>query len=87
MMCVACRADPGLVKVSVPEARRLLRLATTPMTATARQPGHAWRHWRRRHQARVARPSKLPSPGPPRSTIKPGMAATAVCIRPRAPRR
>jgi SRSO17 transposase len=45
--------DPGLVKVSVPEARRLLRLATTPMTATARQPGHAWPHWRRRHQARA----------------------------------
>src|SRR5215469_2456672 len=33
--------DPGLVKVSVPEARRL-RLATTPMTATPRQLGHAW---------------------------------------------
>jgi hypothetical protein len=43
--------DPGLVKVSVPEARRLLRLATTPMTATARQAGYAWSHWRRKHQA------------------------------------
>ena len=28
--------DPGLVKVSVPEARRLLRLATTPMSQAAR---------------------------------------------------
>jgi hypothetical protein len=45
--------DPGLVKVSVPEARRLLRLATTPMTATARQAGHAWSRWRRKHQARA----------------------------------
>jgi len=45
--------DPGLVKVSVPEARRLLRLATTPMTATAGQLGHAWSRWRRKHQARA----------------------------------
>ena len=45
--------DPGLVKVSVPEARRLLRLATTPMTATARQLGYAWSQWRRKHQARA----------------------------------
>jgi SRSO17 transposase len=45
--------DPGLVKVSVPEARRLLRLATTPMTATARQLGYAWSRWRRKHQARA----------------------------------
>jgi hypothetical protein len=45
--------DPGLVKVSVPEARHLLRLATTPMTATARQLGHAWSQWRRKHQARA----------------------------------
>ena len=45
--------DPGMVKVSVPEARRLLRLATTPMTATARQLGYAWSHWRRKHQARA----------------------------------
>ncbi len=45
--------DPGLVKVSVPEARRLLRLATLPMTATARQSGHAWSQWRRKHQARA----------------------------------
>ena len=45
--------DPGMVKVSVPEARRLQRLATTPMTAAAGQLGHAWSRWRRRHQARA----------------------------------
>lgn len=45
--------DPGLVKVSVPEARRLLRLATTPMSAAARQLGYAWSRWRRKHQARA----------------------------------
>jgi SRSO17 transposase len=45
--------DPGMVKVSVPEARRLLRLATTPMNAAARQLGHAWSQWRRKHQARA----------------------------------
>ena len=44
---------PGLVKVSVPEARRLLRLATAPMTRTARDLGYAWSRWRRRHQARA----------------------------------
>ena len=43
--------EPGLVKVSVPEARRLARLATAPMTAAARQLGYAWSRWRRRHQA------------------------------------
>lgn len=43
--------DPGLVKVSVPEARRLLRLATTPMSRAARDLGYAWSRWRRRHQA------------------------------------
>jgi SRSO17 transposase len=45
--------DPGLVKVSIPEARRLLRLATTPMTAAARQLGCTWSRWRRKHQARA----------------------------------
>ena len=30
--------DPGLVMVSVPEARRLVRLATTPITRAARDP-------------------------------------------------
>ncbi len=45
--------DPGLVKVSVPEAPRLLRLATTPMSQAARDLGYAWSRWRRRHQARA----------------------------------
>jgi hypothetical protein len=45
--------DPGLVKVSVPETRRLLRLATTPMNRAARDLGYAWSRWRRRHQARA----------------------------------
>jgi hypothetical protein len=49
--------DPGLVKVSVPEARRLARLATTPATTpisrAARDLGYAWSRWRRRHQARA----------------------------------
>ena len=44
-------ADPGLVKVSVPEGRRLLRLATTPMSQAARDLSYAWSRWRRRHQA------------------------------------
>ena len=42
-----------MVKVSVPEARRLLRLATTPMSAAARQFGYTWSRWRRKHQARA----------------------------------
>jgi SRSO17 transposase len=46
-------AQIGMVKISVPEARRLLRLATTPMTAAARHSGHAWSRWRREHQARA----------------------------------
>jgi SRSO17 transposase len=46
-------SEPGLVKVSVPEARRLARLAAAPMTAAARSLGHAWSRWRRRHQARA----------------------------------
>lgn len=46
-------SDPGLVKVSVPEARRLARLATAPMNRTARELGYAWSRWRRRHQARA----------------------------------
>ena len=45
--------DPGMVKVSVPEARRLLNLATVPMTAATRQLGYAWSRWRRKHQARA----------------------------------
>ncbi len=45
--------DPGLVKVSVPEARRLARLATAPVSRAARDLGYAWSRWRRRHQARA----------------------------------
>ena len=46
-------AQIGMVKVSVPEARRLLRLATTPMTAAAHAFGYTWSIWRREHQARA----------------------------------
>ena len=46
-------ADPGMVKVSVPEARRLARLAAAPMARAAREAGYAWSRWRRRHQARA----------------------------------
>ena len=46
--------EPGLVKVSVPEAPHgLARLATAPMAGAARQLGYAWSRWRRRHQARA----------------------------------
>ena len=45
--------DPGLVKVSVPEARHLARLATAPVSRAARDLGYAWSRWRRRHQARA----------------------------------
>jgi len=43
----------GMVKVSVPEARRLLRLATTPLQPAERAFGRRWSRWRRRHQARA----------------------------------
>jgi SRSO17 transposase len=46
-------ADCGMVKVSVPETRRLARLAAAPMTRAARDAGYAWSRWRRRHQARA----------------------------------
>jgi hypothetical protein len=46
--------DPGLVKVSVPEARRLAQVAGgAPMSRAARDLGYAWSRWRRRHQARA----------------------------------
>jgi SRSO17 transposase len=45
--------DPGLVKVSVPEARRLARLASAPISRATRELGYAWSRWRRRHQARA----------------------------------
>jgi len=46
-------AEIGMVKVSVPEARRLLNLAAAPITAATRQLGYAWSRWRRTHQART----------------------------------
>jgi SRSO17 transposase len=46
-------AGCGMVKVSVPQARRLARFAAAPMTRTAREAGYAWSRWRRRHQARA----------------------------------
>ena len=46
-------ADPGLVKVNVPESRRLARLISAPMSRTARDLGYAWPRWRRRYQARA----------------------------------
>jgi hypothetical protein len=66
-------ADPGMVKVSVPEARRLARLAAAPMTRAAREAGYAWSRWRRRHQARArwhhyqARLKQLPKPHNPQT--------------------
>jgi hypothetical protein len=42
-----------MVKVSVPGARRLARLAAAPVTRAARDAGYAWSRWRRRHQARA----------------------------------
>ncbi len=66
-------SDPGLVKVSVPEARRLARLATTPMSCAARDLGHAWSRWRRRHQApRPMAPLPRPAQRRPRHlTLQP----------------
>jgi len=46
-------AEIGMVKVSVPEARRIMRLAATPMTSTQRAFCRAWSIWRRIHQARA----------------------------------
>lgn len=45
-------AEIGMVKVSVPEARRLLRLAATPMRHTEQALHQSWSQWRRHHQAR-----------------------------------
>ncbi len=44
--------DAAMVRVGIPEARRPPRLATTPMTRTARDLGDAWSRWRK-HQARA----------------------------------
>lgn len=62
-------ADCGMVKVSVPEARRLARLAAEPVTRAAREAGYAWSRWRRHHQARARwhhypRPAQSSCPSP-----------------------
>ena len=61
-------ADPGMVKVSVPEARRLARLAAAPMTRAAREAGYAghdgdaapgrarWHHYHARLKAAARAP-------------------------------
>jgi SRSO17 transposase len=45
--------QPGLVKVSVPEARRLLNIATSALSRAQRELHQHWSTWRRRHQARA----------------------------------
>lgn len=45
--------DHGMIRVTVPEARRLLNLAAHTLTTTATQFYLAWSDWRRRHQARA----------------------------------
>jgi hypothetical protein len=43
--------DPGMVKVSVPEARRLLNIATSGLSQADKWLHLHWSSWRRRHQA------------------------------------
>jgi SRSO17 transposase len=45
--------DPGMVKVSVPEARRLLNIATGALRPADKWFHLQWSSWRRRHQARA----------------------------------
>lgn len=46
--------DPGMVRVvGVPEARRLLHVAATPMRHAQQAFRNHWPRWRRRHQARA----------------------------------
>jgi hypothetical protein len=59
--------DPGPVKVSVPETRRLLRLATTPISRAARDAGYAWSRWRRRTRPAPDGTTTTPSSKPPTS--------------------
>lgn len=44
---------PASSRSPSPEAHRLLRLATTPMSRAARAVGYAWSRWRRRQQVRA----------------------------------
>lgn len=45
--------NPASSRSPSPEAHRLLRLATTPMSRAARAVGYAWSRWRRRQQVRA----------------------------------
>jgi SRSO17 transposase len=45
--------DPGMVKVSIAEARRLLGIAASTATTTVKLFHLRWSQWRRRHQARA----------------------------------
>jgi SRSO17 transposase len=45
--------DPGMVKVSVPEARRLLNISTSGLSQADKRFHLHWSSWRRRHQARA----------------------------------
>ncbi len=72
-----------MVKVSVPEARRLARLAAAPMTRAAREAGYAWSRWRRRHQARARwhhYHTRLKAPAEPLTPQAAGR--TALCNKP-----
>jgi SRSO17 transposase len=44
-------ADPGMIKLTVAEARRLLAIATSTATTTVKFFHLRWSQWRRRHQA------------------------------------
>ncbi len=71
-------AEIGMVKVSVPEARRLLRLAATPMTAAARASGHSWSRWRRAPGTRPMAPLPGATPGRPGMTMIKSQTRTVV---------
>ena len=57
-------ADPGMVKVSVPEARRLARLAAAPTTRAAREAGYAWSATRRAPAGTTTTPGSKQPPKP-----------------------
>lgn len=46
-------ADVGLIRITVPEARRLFALLTPPANQVSEIFRDAWSIWRRRHQARA----------------------------------
>jgi hypothetical protein len=45
--------DMGLIRVTVPEARRLITRLALPAHRASQTFRHAWSIWRRRHQARA----------------------------------